>query len=76
MDSSFSFVSPPRIEFHCESEMGRRTKRGKESRASFRSVLMMQVYVLTLVLDLSRMGLLNHDRALICQQVIKVLIRA
>lgn len=28
--------------------MGRRTKRGKESRASFRSVLMMRVHVLNL----------------------------
>ena len=37
---------------------------------------MMQVHVFRHLLDLSRMGLLNHDRALICQQVIKVLIRA
>ena len=56
--------------------MGRRTKRGKESRASFRSVLMMQVHVLDVYWTLVVWVYCNHGRALICQQVINVLIRA
>ncbi len=56
--------------------MGRRTKRGKGIPRLIQIRFDDAGPCLRRLLDLSRKSLCNHGRAFICQQVIKVLIRA